>query len=113
MDLRTWGSEYDKKYIELTQDDIAKASGIFHAWQEGRDYEDIAETCRSVSFNEIKGNDFSLVPSRYIEFVDRDSKINFDSEMKRIQNDMTEILEEESKAEKALREAFEGIGYGI
>lgn len=113
MDLRTWGSEYDKKYIELTSDDIAKASGIFHAWQEGRGYEDVAETCRSVGFDEIKENDFSLVPSRYIEFVDRDSKINFDGEMKRIQKEVAEILSEESNAEKSLREAFKGIGYGI
>lgn len=113
MDLRTWGSEFDKKYIELTTADITKASGIFHAWQEGRDYEDVAETCRSVGFDEIKDNDFSLVPSRYIEFVDRDSKIDFDSEMKRIQKDVGEILAEESSAEKALREAFEGLGYDI
>lgn len=113
MDLRTWGSEFDKKYIELTESDIARASGIYHAWQEGDGYEDEPETCRSVSFDEIKANGFSLVPSRYIEFVDRDSQIDFDTEMKRIQKDMSEILAEESSAEKALREAFEGLGYDI
>lgn len=114
MDLRTWGSEFDKKYTELTPSDIAKASAIFHEWQdESGDYEDMPETCRSVSFEEIKENDFSLVPSRYIEFVDRDSTIDFDSEMKRIQKDMAEILTEETSAEKALRKAFEGIGYEV
>jgi len=114
MDLRTWGSEYDKKYTELTPDDIAKASGIFHAWQEeGGDYKDIPETCRSVGFDEIQDNDFSLVPSRYIEFVDRDSQVDFDSEMKRIQKDVSEILAEETAAEKELRKAFEGIGYEL
>lgn len=113
MDLRTWGSEFDKKYIELTENDIARVSGIYHAWQEGHGYHDEAETCRSVGFDEIKQNDFSLVPSRYIEFVDRDSKIDFDTEMKRIQKDMSEILAEETDAEKALREAFEGLGYDI
>ena len=114
MDLRTWGSEFDKKYIELTPSDIARASGIFHAWQEeGGDYQDLPETCRSVKFDEIAANNFSLVPSRYIEFVDRDSGIDFDSEMKRIQKDVGEILAEEADAEKALREAFEGLGYGV
>lgn len=114
MDLRTWGSEYNKKYTELTVEDITKASNIFHAWQEENgDYKDIPETCRSVSFNEIKDNDFSLVPSRYIEFVDRDSQIDFDTEMKRIQKDIKEILIEESNAEKALREAFERLGYEL
>lgn len=114
MDLRTWGSEFDKKYIELTPDDIARASGIFHAWQEQNgEYVDKPETCRSVTIDEIAANDYSLVPSRYIEFVDRDSDIDFDREMRRIQQDISEILDEESKAEKQLREAFEGLGYGV
>ena len=114
MDLRTWGSEYDKKYIEHTPSDISKASDIFHSWQEeAGDYNDIPEICRSVGFEEIKANDFKLVPSRYIEFVDRDSKIDFDSEMKRIQKDVSEILAEETVAEKALRKAFEGLGYDV
>jgi len=114
MDLRTWGSEYEKKYTQLTTEDIAKASNIFHSWQEENgNYKDISETCRSVSFDEIKKNDFSLVPSRYIEFVDRDSQIDFDTEMKRIQKDIKEILIEESNAENALREAFKGLGYEI
>lgn len=114
MDLRTWGSEFDKKYIELTPDDIARASGIFHAWQEqDGEYVDKPETCRSVTVDEIAANDYSLVPSRYIEFIDRDSNIDFDREMKRIQKDVGEILDEESKAEKQLRAAFKGLGYDL
>lgn len=114
MDLRTWGSEFDKKYIELTTSDIAKASGIFHAWQQqDGEYADVPETCHSASLDEIAANDYSLVPSRYIEFVDRDSQIDFDSEMQRIQRDVGEILAEETAAEQQLREAFEGLGYGV
>lgn len=114
MDLRTWGSPYDKKYIELTPDDIARASGIFHAWQEeAGGYRDEPETCRSVDFDEIKANDFSLVPSRYIEFIDRDSGIDFEHEMQRIQKDMIEILKEETESEQTLREAFKGLGYDL
>jgi type I restriction enzyme M protein len=33
--------------------------------------------------------------------------------MKRIQNEMKAILEEEKKSQKMLEEAFAGIGYGI
>jgi len=114
MDLRTWGSEFEKKYTELTPSDIAKASSIFHAWQEvDGDYKDTAETCRSANFDTIKTNDFSLIPSRYIEFEDRDSKLNFESEMKRIQEDVSDILAEESTAAKTLRDAFEGLGYDL
>jgi type I restriction enzyme M protein len=114
MDLRTWGSEFEKKYTELTKDDIAKASGIFHSWQEvDGDYEDIPETCRCAGFDEIKTNDFSLVPSRYIEFVDQDSKIDFNSEIQRIQKEISGILIDEVDAEKQLRAAFKGLGYDL
>jgi type I restriction enzyme M protein len=114
MDLRTWGSEFDKKYTELTTDDTAKASGIFHAWQEENgDYKDVAETCRSVSFDEIKANDFSLFTSRYIEFVDRDSKIDFEKEMMRIASDFKSILVDEKSASADLEEAFKELGYEL
>lgn len=114
MDLRTWGSEYNKKFIELTADDLDKASGIFHSWQEvNGGYKDVSELCCSVKIDDIKANDFSLVPSRYIEFVDRDNQIDFDNEMKRIRKDMKKILDEELITEKALCEAFKGLGYEI
>jgi type I restriction enzyme M protein len=114
MDLRTWGSEFEKKYIALTNEDVARASGIFHAWQEiNGDYKDQPELCQSVILDEIKANDYSLVPSRYIEFVDRDSGIDFNKEMNRIKNEMAEILAEEETSAKDLREAFKGIGYEL
>ena len=50
---------------------------------------------------------------KYIEFIDHDLDIDFDKEMKRIQNEMSEIINKEEKSQKMLKEAFEEIGYGI
>ena len=116
MDLRRWGSEYEKKYIELTPEDIQKVVLNYHHWQQNNYeemYKDIPEFCKSVHFEEIKVNDFSLVPSKYIEFIDRDSGIDFDTEMKRIQKDFRKILEEEKDSQKDLIEAFKDLGYEI
>ena len=33
--------------------------------------------------------------------------------MKRIQNEMKEIMKEEKKSQQMLEDAFEGIGYGV
>src|SRR5690606_8856029 len=38
MDLRRWGSEYEKKYIELPENDIQQVALCFHNWQQA-DYE--------------------------------------------------------------------------
>ena len=56
---------------------------------------------------------WSLVPSKYIEFVDHDLNIDFEKEMARIQKEMKELLQKEKESQKKLEEAFRGIGYGI
>lgn len=116
IDLRRWGTEYEKKYIELISEDIAKIAQNFHNWQQmgyEKTYKNIPEYCCSAGFDEIKENDFSLVPSKYIEFIDRDSGINFDKEMKRIQKEFSAILSDEADSQAELRDAFKGLGYEI
>ena len=34
MDLRQMGSPYEKKYIELTQEDRDKVTEVYHNWQQ-------------------------------------------------------------------------------
>ena len=116
MDLRRWGSEYEKKYIQLTSEDIAKVAVNYHNWQQSdceKTYKDVPEFCKSASFEELKANDFSLVPSKYIEFVDQDSGINFDSEMKRIQKDFKTLMKEEKDSQNQLIKAFKVLGYEL
>ncbi len=116
MDLRRWGSEYDKKFIELTAEDIEKVALNYHNWQQTdykTTYKNVPEYCYSASFEKVKANDFSLVPSKYIEFVDRDSNIDFDTEMKRIQQEFKTLIAEEEESQNQLKEAFKGLGYEI
>ena len=116
MDLRRWGSEYEKKFIQLTEEDISKVAGHYHNWQQKdweTTYKNIPEFCQSVDFDTLKENDFSLVPSKYIEFVDADSSIDFDTEMKRIQTDFKELLKEEKQSQNQLINAFKTLGYEL
>lgn len=120
IDLRTWTGNpvkgESKKKVRLMTDQIEKAADIYHVWQcEGTDglkYE-IPELYRSVGVDEIKKNGWSLVPSKYIEFVDHDLEIDFHTEMTRIKNEMKEMMAAEKQTHKMLEEAFRGIGYGI
>ena len=116
VDLRRWGTEYEKKYIELMPDDISKIALNYHNWQQ-ENYEDsysnIPEYCHSAKFEDIKKNDFSLVPSKYIEFIDRDLELDFDKEMKRIQGEFKELLKDEKQSQEELIEAFKGLGYEL
>ena len=44
----------------------------------------VPELYRSVTKDEIIEKGYSLAPSKYIEFIDHDLKIDFEKEMKRI-----------------------------
>ena len=110
------GSPYEKKYIELTDADRAKVTEVYHNWQqEGYEetYENIPEFCYSASYDEVEEKSFTLVPSRYIEFVNRDENIDFDTKMKTLQAELKEILIEEEKSKAELLEVFKELGYEI
>lgn len=120
MDLRTWTENpvknESKKKVRLVTEQIQRAADIYHTWQnegtDGRHYE-VPEFYRSVGIEEIERNGWSLVPSKYIEFIDHDLEIDFHAEMGRIQQEMRAVLEQEKRTQKMLEEAFRGIGYGI
>lgn len=116
VDLRCWGTEYEKMYMELSPTEIENIVSNFHNWRKigyKDNYKNVPEYCYSASFDELKAKDFSLVPSKYIEFIDRDSEIDFDTEMKRIQKDFKALLKEEKESQQQLISAFKVLGYEL
>ncbi len=120
MDLRTWTENpvknESKKKVCLDDVQIQRAADIYHIWQsegtDGTEYE-VPELYRSVGRTEIEGHGWTLIPSKYIEFIDHDLEIDYPAEMTRIQKEMREVLDAEKKSQSMLLDAFRGIGYGI
>lgn len=120
MDLRTWREtpvkNENKKKVLLTAPQIQKAAEIYHTWQsvgtDGKNYA-VPELYRGVGIQEIEEKNFTLVPSKYIEFVDRDLDINYPEEMARIQKEMADLLRREEESRTMLQKAFSGIGFDI
>lgn len=120
IDLRTWTDNpvkgEQKKKVRLDDEQIERASAIYHTWQsegtDGANYE-VPELYRSVGIKEIESKDWALTPSKYIEFIDHDLDIDYEKEMSRIQAEMQDIMKAEKKSQQMLEDAFRGIGYGI
>ena len=122
MDLRSWtGDEWNnavknmqKKKFALTSEQVLKATEIYRKWQEegtdGKNYAE-PELYKSVDFETIKANNFSLVPSRYIEFVDRDTNIDYDATLKETSKAVGELLKAHEANTAKIKAAFEGLGY--
>ena len=120
MDLRQWTENpvkgEQKKKVRLITEQIQRVADIYHQWQsEGTDGNNFAvpELYRSVGIDEIEQNNWTLVPSKYIEFIDHDLEIDYPKEMARIQQEIRELMAREKESQKMLEEAFKGIGYGI
>lgn len=114
MDLRQMGEPFEKKYIQFSDAHIAHISQTYHHWQQAnQDYADVAEYCYSASIDEVRKKDYSLVPSKYIEFVNRDENINFDEKMTALQGEFAELLKAEQQSKQDLLKVFKELGYEI
>ena len=120
MDLRQWTENpvkgEQKKKVRLSPEQVKRAAAIYHKWQsegtEGSTYAE-PELYRSVGIEEIEANGFSLVPSRYIEFVDRDQAIDYEKVMSEAAVKVADILSRQQANQAALEEAFSALGYEL
>lgn len=113
VDLRTWNQNiYEKKFVKFSDEQIAAVHDIYTKWQTSdADKYEKPELYRSVKIDEIEQNNWSLVPSRYIEFVDRDTELDFDTALKTVGNEVKELLAEQQRNSDALAKAFKVLGY--
>ena len=61
----------------------------------------------------LQKKDYSLVPSKYIEFINRDENIDFDIKMKTLQKEFKTLIKDEEKSKKELLTVFKELGYEI
>ena len=114
MDLREVGEPFEKKFIQFSESHTSKVSNTYHDWQQSNgDYKDVAEYTYSASIEEIRQRDYSLVPSKYIEFVNRDENIDFGNKMTALQSEFSELLQSEEQSKKDLLNVFNELGYEI
>ncbi|QUC66921.1 type I restriction-modification system subunit M [Aristaeella hokkaidonensis] len=116
MDLRQIGHPFEKKYIEFTEEDRKMIVDRFKSWRflnYETPYEDIPEFCYVAKKAEIVEKDYNLVPSRYIEFVNRDEAVGYEEKMSQLQSELQELLTQEKQSRQALLEVMKGLGYEI
>jgi type I restriction enzyme M protein len=116
MDLREIGEPFEKKYTQFSTEQIQDIAKTYHSWQQiGADvlYKDVPEYCFSASVEDIRKKDYSLVPSKYIEFVNRDENIDFNEKMADLQLQFGKLLKEETHSKQNLLKVFKELGYEI
>lgn len=123
MDLRQKGEPFEKKFIQFGEEEITAIATHYHNWQqfpsiggvsEGQGgYQDIPEYSYSASLEEIRKKDYSLVPSKYIEFVNRDESLDYDEQMQSLQTDLKDLFQQESQLKEEVSNVFKTLGYEL
>jgi type I restriction enzyme M protein len=112
MDLRQLGEPFEKKFAQFTGADIQKVVGTYRLWQTEK-IQNVPEFCYVAYRQEVIRKDFSLVPSKYIEFVNRDENIDFEEKMASLQIELTNLLKAEGESRNDLLRVFKELGYEI
>ena len=114
IDLRQIGSPFEKKFTQFLPEDLERIANTYHDWQQvNNEYIDIAEYTYSASLDDIRKKDYSLVPSKYIEFINRDENIDFEEKMRILKSEFSELLNAEEQSKKDFLKVFKELGYEI
>ena len=70
IETRKLGMLVDRTRKEFSDEDVAKISSTYHAWREGRGYEDVPGFCKAATRDEIASHSHVMSPSRYVGAVD-------------------------------------------
>ncbi|NPV81815.1 MAG: SAM-dependent DNA methyltransferase [Firmicutes bacterium] len=131
IDARKLGTMIDRVHRELTDEDIQKIAGTYHAWRAKRDaagacvpqplaeerelppYEDIPGFCKSATIDEIRQQNYILTPGRYVGAAKTEEDDEpFEEKMARLTAELRKQMEEAERLDKAIWANLEEIGYG-
>jgi len=124
IDARKMGVMVDRTHRELTDDEIAKITGMYHLWRGERDvppeavdgrtaYEDIPGFCKAASLEEIRKHGHVLTPGRYVgaEVAEEDDE-PFAERMARLVAELRRQQQEAARLDSAIATNLRELGYG-
>jgi type I restriction enzyme M protein len=105
IDARKLGHLVDRTRRELSDEDVAKITGAYHAWREGKGYADVPGFCAAARLEEIRAHGFVLTPGRYVGAADvEDDEIPFQDRFASLKMKLEEQFEEADRIETLIHQ---------
>ena len=108
---RRLGAMETRRLRVLTDDDIAKIAGTYHAWRNhDGGYEDVPGFARAASLDEIRQHDFVLTPGRYVgkEEAEADNE-PIQDKIERLTKELLSEFDRGRDLEDVVRSKIEGL----
>jgi len=113
IDARKMGYMVDRKHRDFTDEDIAKLSDTFAAFQEGK-LEEVKGFCAVATIEDIAKQDYILTPGRYVGIEEQeDDGEPYEEKMKRLTGELSELFAKSHELEDKIRKNLGAIGYEI
>jgi type I restriction enzyme M protein len=123
IDARKLGVMINRRNKELTADDIQKIASTYHNWrsvsviasnakQSPGDYKDIPGFCKAATLDEVRNNNYVLMPGRYVGTEEEeDDGILFSDKITALTTKLAEQLSRGHILEAEIRENLKSMGY--
>ena len=115
IDAHNMGTMATRKNRELTDEDIKKISGVYHAWRtiKGK-YEDVKGFCKVAKVAEVESSGYVLTPGRYVgsDYVEEDDEV-FEEKMSRITKELSAQFKQSRELEDRIKKNLAGIGFSL
>jgi type I restriction enzyme M protein len=115
IDARNVGRMVDRTHRDLTDDDIARVAGTYHAWRGEKDageYADVAGFCKSATLEEIRTHGHVVTPGRYVGAeAQEDDGEPFEEKMKRLSAALRAQMAEGRSLDAAIDANLRELGY--
>ena len=116
IDAGRMGVLVDRVHRELTDDDIARIAGAYHAWRgdaEAGEYEDTLGFCKAATLENIREYNYILAPARYVGAEhEEDDGEPFEDKMKRLTDALREQASEAHELDSTIAANLKALGYG-
>ncbi len=116
IDARQLGSMVDRVHRELTDADVAKIAGTYHAWRGdpgAGSYADVPGFCKSATLDEIRKHGHVLTPGRYVGAAPaQEDDEPFAEKMKRLVAELREQQAEAARLDALIAANLRELGYG-
>lgn len=113
IDARKLGHLVDRTRKELTDDDIAKITAVYHAWrgEDGADdYEDVPGFCKAATLEELREHGHVLTPGRYVgAAAAEEDDVPFVERFTALKEKLDERLAEGEELGAAIQAKLEGV----
>jgi type I restriction enzyme M protein len=115
IDARGMGTMIDRTHRELTEADIGRIAGVYHAWrgdQGAGEYADEPGFCKAAKLDEIAGHNYVLTPGRYVGAAEAEEDDEpFEQKFARLIAELEGQFEEGARLEAEIRANLRGLNY--